>query len=196
MNKYIAIILLTVSILPFGTPAFAEFSRGWWAYNNGDYANAFKEWEPLAEQGDAVSQFYLGRMYADGQGVTQDYKAAVKWYRLAADRHAPAQLHLGLMYDNGLGVIQDYKAAVKWYRLAAEQGNTHAQVNLGLMYYKEQGVNQDNIKAHMWWNIAASQGDERAAEYRDKAAKDMTPADISKAQDLARECVAKDYKGC
>jgi hypothetical protein len=48
----------------------------------------------------------------------------------------------------------------------------------------------------MWWNIAASLGDEDSMEFRDKVAEGMTPADISKAQQLARECVAKNYKDC
>ena len=54
-----------------------------------------------------------------------------------------------------------------------------------------QGVIQDYIRAHMWMNIAASRGFELAANNRDILAKEMTPADISKAQDTARECVAK-----
>jgi hypothetical protein len=48
----------------------------------------------------------------------------------------------------------------------------------------------------MWSNIAASNGNETAKEYRDIIAKQMTPSQISEAQKLARECVAKDYKGC
>ena len=101
------------------------------------------------------------------------------------------------MYDNGEGVPQDYKTAVKWYTRAAEQGNARAQSNLGFMYGSTgQGVLQDNIYAHMWWNIAASLGYERAKKNRDLIVQRMTPADISKAQQLARECVAKNYKGC
>ena len=51
----------------------------------------------------------------------------------------------------------------------------------------------------MLWNIAASSGDSNsinAAENRTKAEKKMTPADISKAQELARQCVNKNYKDC
>jgi hypothetical protein len=48
----------------------------------------------------------------------------------------------------------------------------------------------------MWWNIAASVGNDSASEKRELVAKKMTPTDISAAQKLARECVAKNYKGC
>jgi len=100
------------------------------------------------------------------------------------------------MYANGDGVTPDYKEAVKWYRKSAEQGNAYSQFGLGAMYYKGQGVIQDNVYAHMWVNIAASTGDAKAAKRRDFVAKRMTAADISKAQELARECVRKNYKGC
>jgi TPR repeat protein len=49
-------------------------------------STALREWTPLAEQGDAVAQSYLGWMYDKGKGVTQDYKTVVKWYRLAAEK--------------------------------------------------------------------------------------------------------------
>jgi hypothetical protein len=48
----------------------------------------------------------------------------------------------------------------------------------------------------MWWNIAASSGDKNAVTNRDIVAGKMTPADISAAQKLARECIANYYKGC
>ena len=54
------------------------------AYDRGDYAQALKILRPLATQGNAGAQYNIGFMYASGQGVTQDYKEAVKWYRLAA----------------------------------------------------------------------------------------------------------------
>ena len=80
--------------------------------------------------------------------------------------------------------------------LSAEQGNATAQLNLALMYAKGQGVTQDDVYAHMWWNIAAEGGSSRAQKNRDKVARGMTSSQLAQAQRLARECVAKDYKGC
>ncbi len=94
-----------------------------------------------------------------GQGVTQDYKEAVKWYRLAAEQgHAKSQFNLGTMYDNGQGVTQDYQKAVKWFRLSAEHGYAKARFDLGLMYENGQGVLQDYKKAVKWYRLAADQG--------------------------------------
>ena len=64
------------------------------------------------------------------------------------------------------------------------------------MYENGDGVLQDYVKAHMWHNISASNGSEQAKKNRGKVSKTMTPSQIEKAQELARECVAKNYKGC
>ena len=136
-------------------------------------------------------------MYANGEGVPQDDKTAVKWYTLAAEQgYATAQNNLGLMYANGQGVPQDDKTAVKWYTLAAEQGYATAQFNLGNMYRLGTGVIQDKVYAHMWANLAGSNGSKKGRELRDFVAERMTPAQITEAQRLARECVRKKYKGC
>jgi hypothetical protein len=136
-------------------------------------------------------------MYHEGQGVLQNYKTALKWYTLAAKQgDARAQNNLGLMYANGQGVPRNYKTAVKWYTLAAEQGHSFAQSILGQMYRKGQGVPQDYVYAHMWGHIAASNGSEDGGKLRDKVAKRLTATQIEKAQELARECIRKEYKGC
>ncbi len=158
---------------------------------------AFKWYQLAAGQGTANGQLRLGNMFYRGDGVAQDYNAAFKWYELAAEQgYYAAQFNLGVMYEEGLGVTQDYKAAVKWYQLAAEQGAADAQLSLGLMYATGQGVPRDYIRVHMWWNIAASQGNKEALANRGKVEKMMLPANISKAKQLAKECIAKDYMGC
>ena len=194
MKKLTLALLLTLNCVPAWA---ADVQKGSAAADAGDFATALAEWVPLAEQGDAVAQFYLGVMYANGEGVIQDDKEAAKWYRLAAEQgNAVAQYNLAQKYAYGKGVIEDDKEAVKWYRLAAEQGGSAAQYDLGLMYANGEGVIQDNVYAHMWWNLAAASGSEGARSHKDFLVKQMTPQDISKAQDLARECVKKNYKDC
>ncbi|SVD98861.1 uncharacterized protein METZ01_LOCUS451715, partial [marine metagenome] len=135
------------------------------------------------------AQASLGLMFRKGQGVTQDYKEAVKLFRLAAEKGmANAQLNLGMMYSQGEGVEKDYKEAVKFYRLAAEQGDATAQGLLGAAYLRGEGIIQDYIQAHKWFNIAGANGDKLGIMGRD-ALKEigMTPAQIAEAQKLARE---------
>ena len=201
MRNLTAAACLAVALLigNVGTSWSSDLLKGLEAYVSRDYATALQEFTPLAEQGEPGAQFFLGGMYSLGRGVPQDYKAALKWYRLAAEQgHAGAQNNLGFMYDQGKGVPQNYKAALKWYRLAAQQENALAQFKLGTMYYKGEGVPQDYLRAHMWFNIAAAKGDDLGSTIRDGIAIDkyMTPTAIETAQRLARECMAKDYKGC
>ena len=162
-----------------------------------NHTEAVKWYRLSAEQGNASAQLNLGFAYDYGEGVDQDYKEAVRWYRLSAEQgKAFAQAALGFAYRNGHGVTQDYTEAVKWYRPAADQGNASAQYNLGLAYSNGQGVLQDNVYAYMWSTIGASNGSEIAAKNSDITAAKMTPSQLEKAQDLARACVKKNYKGC
>ena len=107
-----------------------------------------------------------------------------------------AQNNLGAMFEEGEGVLQDNKIAIKWYTVSSDQGHATAQYNLGVMYENGKGVLQDYVKAHMWYNISASNGTDTSGKNRDIIAEEMTPSQIEEAQKLARECVAKNYKGC
>ena len=95
------------------------------------------------------------------------------------------------MYNEGKGVIQDEITAANWFLKSAEQGNAQAQYNLGWFY-----TARNIIYAHMWWNIAAFNGFPYATELRDIRAEKMSISQIEEAQTLARECLAKNYKGC
>ena len=127
----------------------------------------------------------------------RDYVTAITLFFSLADKgHATAQFNLGVMHENGTGVVQDFKKSVGWYRMAAEQGYVKAQFNLALMYEGGKWVKQDYILAHMWYNLAAKNGDKFGTLSRDIVANQMTPAQISEAQKLAKECEKKNYKNC
>ena len=196
MKKWI-LFVASILLLCSSVARADDFEDAKDAYQKGKYAQAIELFRPLAIQGDANSQRYLGIMYFDGKGVTQDYQEAVKWYLLAAEQgNASAQYNLGLKYDYGKGVTQDYKEAVKWYLLAAEQGSASAQYNLGVMYDNGEGVTQDYVRAHMWFNLVTSKGEEMAKKNREKVAKKMTPSQIAEAQKMAQDCEKKNYKNC
>lgn len=181
-------VALVLSIVCLAAPAWADFKAGADAYQRGDYATALREWQPLAEQGQALAQYNLGLLYAKGQGVSKDDAQAQQWYeKAAAQGHADAQVNLGILYDYGRGVAQDYKKAVYWYRLSAKQGNELAQRQLGLMFERGDGVPQDYVQAYMWYTLGAANGAKRGAALRDALAKRMTPDQIAEAQQLAQE---------
>jgi TPR repeat protein len=120
-------LALVLSIVCLVVPAWADFQTGMDAYNRGDFAAALREWQPLAEQGDARAQFSFGLLYENGDGVPRDYAKARQWYeKAAAQGDAKAQLYLGMQYSFGQGGPVDLVQAYIWYSLAAGNGNAHA----------------------------------------------------------------------
>src|SRR5689334_15607920 len=74
---------LSAKILPQVSPAHS-YQDAMQAVAQGDYDAAFRILRPLAENGNADAQAYIGVMYANGQGAPQDSKLAMKWSRKAA----------------------------------------------------------------------------------------------------------------
>ena len=120
--------LLGASVFSFQSTAWADtteqqFQQGAEATTRGDDQTTFKRWLPLAEQGDATAQYYLGNMYSTGRGVKQDDVEAVKWYRKAAEQGlAPAQVKLGAAYILGKGVQVNKSLAKEWFGEACNNG--------------------------------------------------------------------------
>lgn len=119
------------------------------------------------------------------------------WIPLAERGDKCAQSSLGDLYSTGgYNVQQDYKKAVGWYRKSAAEGFYVAQYKLGMMYERGQGVPRDIALSHMWMLIAASQeypGAVRKVIFNNK---NMSPTDIAKAKELAREFEKKKFNGC
>ena len=136
----------------------------------------------------AAQDFYKG-MTAAKHGK---YAIALKeWRPLALKGHARAQYNLGFMYDEGRGVPLNRTEAAKWYRKAAQQGHAKAQRSLGLKYEYGQGVPRDKVLAHMWFSLSAANGDKFATKSRNGITKRMPPAQVAKAQKLARSWLHK-----
>ena len=129
----------------------------------------------------------------------QDYAAALsKWRLVAEGGSSAAQLFLGFMYANGQGTAQDTAAASEWYRRAAEQDNKLAQLRLAMIYRQGQGMPQNPVQAHIWASLAARDRKHLgnvATALRESLEEDMTPAQVSRAEQLERDWLAKHKKG-
>lgn len=103
-------------------------------YNANDYKNAIKEFYAIIAVNSDSSENeikgalnYLGFIYYQGLGVTQDYKMAFAYFSRAADLGEPfSQNALGDMYFGGYGVTKNNKFAFTWYQKAAAQGEANA----------------------------------------------------------------------
>lgn len=171
-----------------GLPApQAGFDEGLAAYKAADYASALAEFRPLADDGHAQAQFYLGFMYEKGQGVTADAASAAEWYRQAAESGvAGAQFNLGLAFRQGRGVSADPAAALDWIVKAAQQGNLRAQYLAAEIYEAGSETSRDLVQAHLWFNLAGKKRYEDAKKRRQRVARQMTPYQIAEAEMLAR----------
>ncbi len=189
IRNIFSVLLLGISLMMVSVPSLsADFQKGVDAYKRGDYQAALREWRPLAEQGRASAQFFLGSMYDLGRGVAQSDTEAVKWYRKSAEQgRATAQFLVGSMYQEGRGVPQSDTEAVKWYRKASEQGDAYAQGNLGWMYEKGRGVPQSDTEAVKWYRKAAEQGDKWSQNRLKEMGVDWTKPQIAKAEPKAVE---------
>ena len=182
----------------FNTEVSAQdFDKGVDAHKSGDYITAYKEWLPLAEQGNYTLQYNIGIMHKIGQGVPVDIAESKKWLQLSAEQgYAPAQNSLGDILLYGRGVVNDYSKATEWYRLAAEQNHDSAQKSLGANYEYGLGVTQNNVIAYMWYAIASLNGNQTAGKYLDRIKISMTTEEISNAAYNARVCINSDYLDC
>ncbi len=136
--KKLCIFLLAATV---SIPAFCGFVEGEQAFNQQHYSQAFSEFLPLANEGDFRSQYYIGYLYVNGYGVSQDSNEGIRYLEMAADQdYDMAQALLGFLYAEGEVVPKDKKKALQLYQKAAAKNNTSAILNLGLMYYMGDGV--------------------------------------------------------
>ena len=122
--------MLVIAITTAALVQAQTFEQSLAAAERGDDRTAFAGFKKLAQQGHVKSQFNLGLMYRNGQGVPANDQQAMAWYRKAADQgDAAAQYNLGEMYRNGQGVAKDEQTAYYWLLLASAQGNQNAARN-------------------------------------------------------------------
>ena len=67
-------------------PAWANYEAGKRAWDEMRPAEALVEWQAAADDGDRRAMLALGRLYATGLGVPQNYILAHMWFNLAASR--------------------------------------------------------------------------------------------------------------
>ena len=155
-------------------PERANFVFLGWQASNGSSFEAEGLWEfteDVTVTALWIRCFEYGLQYYEGDGVTQDYREAVKYFRLAAEQEdVQGQYYLGECYYHGHGVSKDLEEAEKWYLLAEAQGNANACVRLGVCYcdlgynyYNGfNGKTKDYEKAVEYYRLAADRGNAEA----------------------------------
>jgi TPR repeat protein len=132
-----------------------------------------------AEGGHPVAQWKLGRMYADGNGVTQDDLRAFEYFSRIANAHAEdspsapqativanAFVALGRYYLDGIPnskIKADAERAREMFSYAASYfGNADAQYDLARLYLSGVGTPRDTRYGARWLGLAAQKGQHQA----------------------------------
>jgi uncharacterized protein len=129
---------------------------------------------------EAVEKWKLGRMYADGNGVTQDDLRAFDYFSNIANAHAEdspsapqaavvanAFVALGRYYLNGIPnskIKADPERAREMFSYAASYfGNADAQYDLARLYLHGGGTSRDDFRyGARWLGLAAQKGQHQA----------------------------------
>ncbi len=148
-----------------GATLAAPAADGQAEYESGHYAVARGIWEEQAASGDRDAALGLGLLYDLGQGVTQDFSAALHWYEAAGELGLPqAELNAAVMEDSGRAGPRDAAAAALWYARAAAHGDHRAEYDMGQLYAAGDGVPRNPALAAAWFGLAAAGGLTAAAE--------------------------------
>lgn len=130
-------------------------------YNNKEFDYAFKNFMYHAEQGNEIAQHWIGLMYFNGDGVTQDYNEAYKWFLKACDGGNDAsKTFLAYMYFEGLGTEKDFNKAYNIYFETAEGGHDFSKYQLARMYYYGYGTEINYDKAFYWFKESSLEVEE------------------------------------
>lgn len=133
--------------------------EGYKAYQAKDYDSAHALWKTASDKHDPISQYYLGLLYARGEGVNKDDVKALEYYTLSAEGgYADAQLMVSNSYSTGKIVTQDFTASYRWCLKAAKNNLPQAQYLVGRMYMDGRGTSTNVPEGTEWLTRAAKNG--------------------------------------
>lgn len=165
-------------VVPHVSPREA-FVSGAQSLRAGEKEKGLSSLQYAAEQGHAMAQWKLGRMYAAGDGVPRSDLRAFDYFSRIADTHAEdnpnmpqarfvanAFVQLGHYYLKGIpnsDVKVDQDRAREMYTYAASYfGDADAQYSLARLYLDGIGMPRDTRQAVRWLGLAANKGQSRA----------------------------------
>ena len=142
-------LMIVIILSFFGWASTARVIRGM------SLSLAKRQFVQAAEKKNSDAMRQIGRMHYRGDGITQDYAAAMTWFKAAAaEGNAGAMYDVGNMYYNGNGVSPDYAEALAWFRKAADKGDIVAMQFLSIMYKEGIGVPKNNVESVRWRKAA------------------------------------------
>lgn len=143
-----------------------EFETALDAWNQGDTLRALSLWRVLAANGDMHSQYNLGVVFDQGNGVPRDVNLAESYYRdAAAQGYQDALFNLAvLLEERGTKPgSEHWQEMMHAYSVLASAGRADAQFRIAFFYDTGEGLAKDLEQAARWYHAAAEQGHADAA---------------------------------
>lgn len=116
----------------WGHPDLFGQYAGMERYFDGEYEAAIKYFKIGARYADKVSQFALGLMYYNGEGVSKNLASACAWLQLAAERGYPNYVDAHTRMCAPLTAAQHKQAEAKYQALLEEYGDHVARQRMKL----------------------------------------------------------------
>lgn len=123
-------------------------------------AGEFEDAHVLAEAGDAVGYYRLGRLYETGSEVEKDLFEAARMYEQAANRgHVEAQFSAALLLMGAVpSAPREPERVFRWLSKAANNEHSTAAFFMAMSYEAGEGVEANPEKAFEWYRRAAQTG--------------------------------------
>lgn len=196
MSKILPI--LTAAMVALAVPAWSaglaadmagtSVKDGVDAWSSGNYDDAVRIWQPLANQGDPDAQFNLAQAYKLGRGEPLDLARAEDLYgKAAAKGHVQAADAYGLLlFQRG-----DRQRALPYIQNSAARGDPRAQYILGVAHFNGDLVPKDWVRAYALASLAQAAGLPQAKSALEQMDRNIPLADRQKSVVLAQKIAAE-----
>lgn len=130
-----------------------------------DHTKAAYYFLKASEHNHCTAQYYLARMFLDGDGVQKDTNKAITILKKISKIDYLSDFYksnivinskdyLRILHNNDILTFNDFEEAVIYYENAAEQGDITAQLNLGIMHQKGWHYQCNLEESAKWFNKA------------------------------------------
>lgn len=196
MSKILPI--LTAAMVALAAPAWSasqaaevagtSVKDGVDAWSSGNYDDAVRIWQPLANQGDPDAQFNLAQAYKLGRGEPLDLTRAEDLYgKAAAKGHVQAADAYGLLlFQRG-----ERQRALPYIQNSAARGDPRAQYILGVAHFNGDLVPKDWVRAYALASLAQAAGLPQAKSALEQMDRNIPLADRQKSVVLAQKIAAE-----
>lgn len=110
-----------------------------------ELSRALQSLKYYAEEWNPAANYYLGKLFRDGDIVPRDLKVAREYFELAADSYEilPAQFALGMLLLSEDKSVRDVEEGLRWLVKASENGSGAAAYQLGKLCLSSKLVQRD-----------------------------------------------------